>query len=239
MGYGVNPGRCPGLKEGGPLGLTQNYGSLYRGVPFEERGDGTRPRAMPWAEGGRPFGPQNENWLVAHTLGEWRMEIRTLRETPRGPRGLPWVSFRTWRVSTASAALQAEDPGSSALFQPPPLSIRARKPSFRPGSLRLRAGNPRLGFRNSRFSARTCDSRTKVPHSRTEARVSGAEFIHSRTEVWSSRTEATHSGTESEILALKAGILARNSYILGQKSHPLGQKSAIRRRKLGIPVAIR
>ena len=31
------------------------------------------------------------------------MEVRTLRETPRGPRGLPWVSFRTWRVSTASA----------------------------------------------------------------------------------------------------------------------------------------
>ena len=31
------------------------------------------------------------------------MEVRTLRETPRGPHGLPWVSFRTWRVSTASA----------------------------------------------------------------------------------------------------------------------------------------
>jgi hypothetical protein len=67
------------------------------------------------------------------------------------------------------AALQTEGPGSRSLFQPPPLSILARKAEFLPSKLRFRAGNPGFDLRSSRFSTRNLRFTGGMSQSRTAA----------------------------------------------------------------------
>ena len=104
--------------SGDPTSRFQGYGSAKAVETFQVLYDtlaeatGTAERLRRRAgrcrwQGGLGQAPRCKNkqnrrgWWPSHRA--WQAERHALRETPRGPRGLPSVSFRTWRVSTAFA----------------------------------------------------------------------------------------------------------------------------------------